>query len=108
MALGVIAGVAFGLGGVLARRPGRLRLPALGAPAAVLFAEAILNLVRIGEPSYRTADVVACVIVLVVLAILVTVVVARTWRDRALALAYAVPLAGVGYLLMIATAFGGR
>jgi hypothetical protein len=108
MALGVIAGVVFGLGGVTARRPGRLRLPALGLPAAVLVAEAILNLMRIGQSSYPTADVITYVMVLVVLAVAITLAVARAWPDRALALAYAVPLAGAGYLLMVATAFGGR
>src|SRR4051812_6795815 len=35
MALGVVAGVVFGAGGVVARTPGRLRTPALGLPAAV-------------------------------------------------------------------------
>jgi hypothetical protein len=96
----------FGVGGVLARQPGRWRRPALGLPAAVLFAEAILQVVRIGQPSYRTADIVEYVIVLVALGVLSCLVVARTWPDRALALAYAVPLSGVGYLIMIATAFG--
>jgi hypothetical protein len=108
MALGVVAGVAFGLGGVVARRPGQLRLPALGLLAAVLFAEATLQLARIGQPSYPTVDIVVYVLVLVALAALITMAVARTWRDRTLALAYAVPMAGVGYLLMIATAFSGR
>ncbi|MEV6630340.1 DUF6518 family protein [Actinoplanes sp. NPDC051470] len=94
MGLGVVAGVVFGAGGVLARSPGRLRLPALGLPAAVLVAEAIL---RPGDLAY--------VVVLVLLALGVTVLVAPAWRDRALALAWAVPLSAVGYLLMIGTAF---
>lgn len=94
MGLGVVAGVVFGAGGVLARSPGRLRLPALGLPAAVLVAEAIL---RPGDLAY--------VVVLALLALGVTVLVAPAWRDRALALAWAAPLSVAGYLLMIGTAF---
>ena len=94
--LGVIAGVVFGLGGVVARRPGPLRLPALGLPAAVLFAELLL---RWGDAAYA--------LVLTVLAGAVTVAAGRTWRDRALALAWAVPLGVAGFVLMRATAFGG-
>ena len=107
MTLGAVAGVVFGFGGVLAARPGRLRLPALGLPAAVLFAEATLNLMRIGQESYRTAEVVGYALVLAVVAVLITVAVGRTWRDRMLALACAVPLAGIGLPLLSATAFGG-
>ncbi|WP_430785559.1 DUF6518 family protein [Actinoplanes sp. G11-F43] len=107
MALGVVAGVVFGIAGVLARTVGPLRLPSLGAPGAVLLAELIMDVRRIGDPSYATADVVEYSVLLAVLAVLITVLLGRTWRDRALALACAVPLAGVGYLLMIATAFGG-
>lgn len=107
MGLGVVAGIVFGGGGVVARRPGRWRLPALALPAAVLLAEMIVDLSRLGDPNYRTAELVEYAVVLVVLAVLVIVVVGRTWRDRTLALAYAVPLSGAGYLLMIATAFGG-
>nr|MDT0656868.1 DUF6518 family protein [Micromonospora sp. DSM 115978] len=106
MALAVIAGVVFGAGGVLARMPGPLRLPSLGLPAAVLFAEMIINLRRIGSPNYQTGELVGYAFVLAALAVAITVAVGRTWRDRALALACAVPLAGAGYLLMIATAFG--
>jgi uncharacterized protein DUF6518 len=102
---GVIAGVVFGLGGVRARGPGRLRLPALGLPAAVLFAEMFVELARIGDPSYPTASIVRYSLVLGALAVLVTGVTGRTWRDRALALACAVPLGGAGYPLMTATGF---
>ncbi len=107
MALAVIAGVVFGPGGVVARRPGRLRLPALGLPAAVLSAEMFMKLSWIGKPNYRTAELVEYALVLIVLAVVITVAVGRTWRDRAFALAYAVPLAGAGYVLIKATAFGG-
>ncbi|WP_422739083.1 DUF6518 family protein [Micromonospora sp. WMMD729] len=108
MVLGAVAGIVFGFGGVVARRPGRFRRPALGLTAAVLLAEAILQVARIGQPSYDTADLVQYVLVLVVLAVLSPLAVARTWPDRALALAYAVPMSGVGYLLMTATAFGSK
>jgi len=104
--LGVIAGVVFGTGGVLARTPGRLRLPALALPAAVLLAEMIIDLSRLGDPNHRPAELVAYAIVLIVVAVLVTVTVGRTWRDRTLAAAYAVPLSAAGYVLMTATAFG--
>lgn len=63
---------------------------------------------RIGDPNYRTAELVEYAAVLAVLAVVVTVLVGKTWRDRMLALAYAVPLSAAGYLLMVATAFGGR
>ena len=103
MALGVVAGIVFGAGGVLARRPGWWRLPALGLPAAVLLAELILQLSR-----GRTPEFAGYALLLIVLAVLITVAVARTWRERGLALACAVPLAAVGYVLMSVTAFGGR
>jgi hypothetical protein len=105
--LGVIAALIFGPGGVLARRPGRLRLPALGLPSAVLLAELGLQLRRLGNPDYETAETVGYSILLFVLALLVTALVGRTWRDRALAFAWSLPLAAAGYLLMIATLFGG-
>jgi Family of unknown function (DUF6518) len=93
-AFGILAGVVFGLGGVLARHPGRLRLPALALPSAVLLAELLL---RRGDIAY--------VLVLAALAVLITAVIARTGRDRVLALAWSLPLAGAGYLLMVTTAF---
>jgi uncharacterized protein DUF6518 len=96
MWLGVVAGVVFGAGGVLARTPGRLRVPALGLPAAVLLAEVVLR-----------PDGVAYTLVLIALAVLITVLVGRTGRDRVLALAWSVPLGALGYLLMVTTAFRG-
>ncbi|SDT00331.1 DUF6518 family protein [Actinoplanes derwentensis] len=107
MGLAVVAGVVFGIGGVLARTPGRLRIPALALPGAVLLAELIIELTRLGNPDYPTASIVEYSVLLAALALLVTAVTGRTWRDRALALAGAIPLAGAGYRLMIATAFGG-
>ena len=103
MVLGVVAGVVFGAGGVIARRPGRLRLPALGLPAAVLFAETIKVWVSRNVP---VTEAVQYSLVLAALAVLATVLLGRSRRERALALACAVPLAGLGYLLMIVTVFG--
>ncbi|HWS31564.1 MAG TPA: DUF6518 family protein [Actinoplanes sp.] len=107
MLLAVVAGVVFGIGGVIARTPGRLRLPALAMPGAVLLAEMIIDLTRLGDPSYRTGGIVEYAVLLAALAVLVTVATGRTWRDRALALLWSLPLAGAGYGLMIVTAFGG-
>ena len=107
MVFAVVAGVVFGIGGVLARRPGRLRLPALGLPAADLLAEMLMDLTRIGDPNYETADTVEYAVVLAALAALITAAVARTGRDRALALACAAPLAGGGWVLMRAAGLLG-
>jgi hypothetical protein len=105
MALGVVAGAVFGAGGVVARTPSRWQLPALALPAAILFAEAVLQLSRIGEPSYRLAAILQYVGILVALAVGVTLAAARTWRARGLALAYAVPLTALGYLMLLASGF---
>ncbi|MFI5934169.1 DUF6518 family protein [Actinoplanes sp. NPDC051494] len=107
MGLGVVAGAFFGAGGVLARTPGRLRLPALALPAAVLLAELIIELRRLGDAGYDRHDTVGYAAVLAILAVAVTVLVGRTWRDRALALVCAVPLSVVGHLLLVSTAFRG-
>jgi hypothetical protein len=107
MGLGAVAGIVFGAGGVIARTPGRLRIPALALPAAILLAEMIIGLRRLGDPNYNTANLVQYAVVLAVLAVLVTVVVARTWRDRLLALAYSLPLAAAGYLLILVSPLRG-
>lgn len=100
MGLGVIAGAVFGAGGVLARTPGVLRRPALAMPGAVLFAEGLINVLRIGDPNYGTGDQLSYVAVVTALGLLVTALVAGTWRDRLLVLAWSVPLTGVGWLLL--------
>jgi hypothetical protein len=105
MGLGVVAGAVFGAGGALARGASRWQTPALALPAAVLLAEAALQLSRLGEPSYRLAAILASVCVLAALAVGVTLLVARTWRTRGLALAYAVPLAAVGFPMLLASGF---
>jgi hypothetical protein len=100
MGFGVVAGVVFGAGGVLAGRPGRLRIPASSLPAAVLLAEAGLQLARIGDPSHPTAEIAEYVAVLLVLALVLTAWIVRPWRDRAAALLIALPVAAVGWLLL--------
>lgn len=102
MGSGVIAGAVFGAGGVLARRPGRLRLPGLALPAAVLFAEGVRELARLGDPNYETGDLVAYAALLVVLGLGLIVLLARSWRDRLIALAWSIPLTTGGWLLLAA------
>lgn len=105
MGFGVVAGVVFGGGGVLARTSGMLRLPALALPAAVLFAEGVVNLRRIGDPSYGAGTQAAYASLVFALGLLITVLVGRTWRDRLLALAWSVPLTAGGWLLLTLASF---
>ncbi|GAA4925035.1 DUF6518 family protein [Actinoplanes utahensis] len=105
MGFGVVAGVVFGGGGVLARTPGTLRLPALALPAAVLFAEGLVHLRRIGEPGYEAGEQGAYASLVFVLGLLITMLVARTRRDRLLTLAWSVPLTAGGWLLLTLASF---
>ncbi|WP_229074977.1 DUF6518 family protein [Actinoplanes sp. DH11] len=105
MGFGVVAGVVFGGGGVLARSPGRLRLPALALPAAVLFAEGLISLLRLGDPNYETGDLLSYAALVIFLGLLATALLGRTWRDRLLALAWSVPLTAGGWLLLTITGF---
>jgi uncharacterized protein DUF6518 len=105
MGFGVVAGVVFGGGGVLARTSGMLRLPALALPAAVLFAEGVVNLRRISDPSYGAGEQEAYASLVFVLGLLITMVVGRTWRDRLLTLAWSVPLTAGGWLLLTLASF---
>ncbi|MEU4219371.1 DUF6518 family protein [Actinoplanes sp. NPDC026623] len=97
MGLGVVAGAVFGAGGVVARGSSRWRVPALALPAAILFAEVALQWSG-GHLGY--------VSVLVALALGVTLAIARTWRERGPALAYAMPLSAAGFMLLLASGFG--
>jgi len=101
MGLAVVAGAVFGAGGVLARTPSRWQIPAAALPAAVLFAEGAIQLAR-GD---RRAETLGYVAVLVALAVAVTLLIVRGRRPRGLALAYAVPLTAVGYLMLLASGF---
>jgi hypothetical protein len=104
MGFAVVAGVVFGAAGIAARRPGRLRTAALAMPAAVLFAEAALLARRIGDESYGTGPLWSALLD-AGLGVLVTAVVADTWRRRLVALLLAVPLAVVGFGLLSAARF---
>ena len=103
---GVVAGVVFGGGGAVARTAGRLRTAARAGPAAVLLAEAALQLGRLGDPSYRVADTLQYGGVLLLLSLLTVALVARTWPARGRTLAVAAPLAAAGAGLMVAVGFG--
>jgi hypothetical protein len=95
VAFGVLAGMVFGVGGVWARGGGRRRVVAAALPGAVLFAEALLLFLRIGEPSYGN-DPLWPAVIRVVLGVAVTLLTARTLRQRAATLAVTVPLALLG------------
>lgn len=105
MGLGVIAGAVFGAGGVIARTPSRWRVPALALPAAVLLAEVLLQVIPFGGSGERLSARLAYAGVLVALALGVTLTVARRWRERGRALAYAMPLTAAGYLLLLVSGF---
>lgn len=115
MGLGVVAGTVFGAAGAIARSgrrpersPGRGRLlgtAALAMPGAVLFAEAVVQARRFGDPSYGTGDQLASVGVLVALGLAVTFLVGRSGPQRGLALLIALPLTAVGYVLLSLTGF---
>ena len=95
MAMGVLAGAVFGSGGHLARTPGRLRRAALALPGAVLFAEAAIEVRRIGAPDYGVAGPLGLAILLVLLGALLS--------RRSLLLT--VPLAALGFALFTITGF---
>ncbi|AGL17370.1 DUF6518 family protein [Actinoplanes sp. N902-109] len=105
MGSGVVAGLVFGAAGVLARTGGRLSAAAAAMPGAVLFAEAAIQLGRLGDPNYDTADTVSYTAVLIASGVALTVLVGRTWRRRGLALLLALPLTAVGYALLSLTGF---
>ncbi|MCZ7422243.1 MULTISPECIES: DUF6518 family protein [unclassified Micromonospora] len=101
MCFGVLAGVLFGIAGVWARGAGWRQVVGPALPAAVLFAEAGLEIRRIGDPNYGD-DPIWDALIRIALGLLVLVLAARTNRQRVLALATAVPLAlaGLGAFLL--------
>ncbi|MEU4693951.1 DUF6518 family protein [Actinoplanes sp. NPDC023714] len=105
MGSGVVAGLVFGAGGVLARTGGRLRRPALALPAAVMFAESAIELLRIGTPNADTAEQWEYAAVMAGLGLLVTVLLVRGWRERALVLAWSAPLTAGGWILLTVAGF---
>ncbi|WP_305784070.1 DUF6518 family protein [Symbioplanes lichenis] len=98
MGFGVVSGIVFGVAGGLARREGWRRIVALSLPGGVLVAEAVLLAAR----EHGETGVVA---VRLVLAVLLTLAVAPTWRLRAAAALCLVPVGAVGYGLFAATGF---
>lgn len=105
MGFAVVAGVVFGAAGIAARRPGRLRTAATAMPAAVMFAEATLLARRIGADSYGIEPLWSALLD-VALGVLITLLVADTWRRGLVALLLAVPLAVVGFALLSVARFG--
>jgi hypothetical protein len=105
MGLGVVAGTVFGAAGVLARTGGRIRTAAVAMPGAVLFAEATMQLRRLGDPNYETADTAGYTAVLIASGVALTVLVSRSWPQRGLALLLALPLTAGGYVLLSLTGF---
>jgi Family of unknown function (DUF6518) len=106
--LGVVAGLVFGAGGFVARcarLPELLRDTALALPGAVLFAEAVLQAFRIGNPSYATGGLVAYTLILILLGLTVTALITPTWRRRGVVLVLALPLTAAGYVLLGLTGF---
>ncbi|MFJ6194781.1 DUF6518 family protein [Micromonospora sp. NPDC092111] len=105
MFFGVLAGVVFGVAGVWARAAGWRQTVGVALPGAVLFAEAALLARRIGDPDYGGGRVWS-VVIAATLGVLLIVLVARTARRRALALAAALPLALVGFAGFLVAGFG--
>jgi hypothetical protein len=71
----------------------------------VLFAEAVLEARRIGDPSYSTGGQVASAAVLVVLGLAISLLITPTWRRRGLVLLFSLPLTTVGFVLLSLTGF---
>lgn len=105
MCFGVLAGVLFGVAGVWARAADWRRVVGPALPAAVLFAEAGLEIRRIGNPDYGD-DPIWDALIKIALGLLVLVVAGRTNRQRALALATALPLALAGLGAFLLANFG--
>jgi hypothetical protein len=91
MFFGVLAGVVFGIAGAFASATGWRGAVAVAMPGAVLFAEALILLLRDGDAAYRRDNRWAAIIELAV-GVLVMVLVGRTAVQRLTALAFAVPL----------------
>ena len=104
MTFGILAGAVFGTAGMWARTPGRLQAAGAALPGAVLFAEAALLTRRIGDPDYGTTPLWPAVID-ATLGVLVVVLAAHAWRQRATALALAVPLAALGFAALVLAGF---
>ncbi|MFE9658356.1 DUF6518 family protein [Micromonospora sp. NPDC006431] len=91
MVFGVLAGVVFGIGGDWARGAGWRQVLGTALPAAVFFEEAARFARRADDPSYPSGSVWN-VAIDVALGVLAVVLIGRSARQRALALAAALPL----------------
>ncbi|MGN9810035.1 DUF6518 family protein [Micromonospora sp. BQ11] len=92
MVFGVLAGVVFGVGGTWARGTGWRHVVGTALSAAVFFEEAARFARRVGDPQYPPGSEWN-VAIDVALGVLVVALVGRSNRQRALAVAVAVPLA---------------
>jgi hypothetical protein len=97
MGFGVLAGLVFGFAGSLAWSSGWQQLVGIGLPGAVLFAEALVSMLREGSTSYRH-DQRATALIELVLGVLVILIVGRTARQRVGGLIVSVPLALLGFV----------
>ncbi|MBQ1024719.1 DUF6518 family protein [Micromonospora sp. C95] len=104
MCFGVLAGVIFGIPGIWTHEAGWRQVVGPALPAAVLFAEAGLEIRRIGDPSYGN-DPIWDALIRVTLGLLVPVLAARTNRQRVLTLAAALPLALAGLAAFLLAGF---
>jgi uncharacterized membrane protein YeaQ/YmgE (transglycosylase-associated protein family) len=99
MLFGLVAGFVFGTAGAFATASGWHGAVAVAMPGAVLFAEALLNLLRVTPDDRWTALIKAALGVLVIVAL------GRGRRQRLTALAFSVPLAAVGFGALYAGGF---
>jgi len=106
MCLGVLAGALFGVAGVWARDTDWRQAIGVALPGAVLFAEAITLVRRIGQPDYGTQSVWPAGIE-TALGVLVVLVLARGFRPRLAAALLCVPLALLGWAGFALAPFGG-
>lgn len=108
MAFGVLAGTVFGTFGSWSRSSTQWRaVTGIAALGAVCFAEA--GMLMRGLPSveahYR-ADGLATAVITAAIGLVLIALLGRSWKQRALALALAVPLAAVGFAGFSVAGFG--
>lgn len=96
MAFAVPAGLVFGFGATLVRSSGWQQLAGIGLPGAVLFAEALVAVLRGSDPG-RRSDQIPTAIIEAALGVVVIVAVGRTGRQRLGGLLVSVPMALLGF-----------
>jgi uncharacterized membrane protein YeaQ/YmgE (transglycosylase-associated protein family) len=99
MFFGLLAGFVFGTAGAFATSSGWHGAVAVAMPGAVLFAEAVLNLLR-ATPDDRWTALIKAVLGVVVIGAL-----GRGRRQRLTALAFSIPLAALGFGALYAAGF---